>query len=122
MPINKLSDLMVWNRAMELVVAVYEIVAGLSANERYGLASQLRRAAVSNPSNIAEGWGYGRTGRYIHHLRIARGSGCELVTQLELCKRLKLLRADQVAATVEQLNEVGRMISGLIRSLELTNR
>jgi four helix bundle protein len=122
MPINKLSDLMVWNRAMELVVAVYEIVAGLSANERYGLASQFRRAAVSIPSNIAEGWGYGRTGRYIHHLRIARGSGCELVTQLELCKRLKLLRADQVDATVEQLNEVGRMISGLIRSLELTNR
>jgi four helix bundle protein len=118
MSINSVSDLVVWNRSMELAKNVYELVAHLPSDERFGLTSQLRRAAVSIPSNVAEGWGYGRTGKYVHHLRLARGSGCELNTQLELSERLGLLRSEQVAPILHQANEVGRMLSGPIRSLE----
>jgi len=118
MPIHTVHELVVWNRSMELVQSVYQVVANFSDDERFGLTSQLRRAAVSIPSNIAEGWGYGRTGRYVHHLRIARGSGCELTTQLELAIRLSLARAEVLNPTLDQANEVGRMLSGLIRSLE----
>lgn len=103
---------------MKLAESVYSLVAGFPADERYGLTSQLRRAAVSIPSNIAEGWGYGRTGRYIHHLRIARGSEHELITQLELSARLGLARTEHVAPILNQATEVGRMLTGLIRSLE----
>jgi four helix bundle protein len=103
---------------MELAKSVYELATLLPADERFGLVSQLRRAAVSIPSNVAEGWGYGRTGKYVYHLRLARGSGCELNTQLELSERLGLLRSDQVGPIRDQTNEVGRMLSGLIRSLE----
>jgi four helix bundle protein len=118
MAIKSVSDLAVWNRSMELAKGVYQLATHLPADERFGIVSQLRRAAVSIPSNIAEGWGYGRTGKYVHHLRIARGSGCELNTQLELSVRLGLLRIDQVEPILNQANEVGRMLSGLIRSLE----
>ena len=118
MPIKSVSELVVWNQSMELAKRVYELVAHLPPEERFGLVSQLRRAAVSIPSNVAEGWGYGRTGKYVHHLRIARGSGCELNTQLELSQRLGLLRTEQVAPILAQANAVGRMLSGLIRSLE----
>lgn len=103
---------------MELAKNVYKLAEHLPADERFGLVSQLRRAAVSIPSNVAEGWGYGRTGKYVHHLRIARGSECELVTQLELSEGLGLLRTEQVTPIRDQANEVGRMLSGLIRSLE----
>ena len=105
---------------MELAQSIYKLVSGFSDDEKFGLTSQLRRAAVSIPSNIAEGWGYGRTRRYIHHLRIARGSESELITQLELAIRLNLARAEMVKPALDQANEVGRMLTGLIRSLETT--
>ena len=72
---------------------------------------------VSIPSNIAEGSGYGLNKRYVHHLRIARGSEAELQTQLELAGRLKFATAEQVRATNAKASEVGRMLNGLISSL-----
>ena len=118
MPIQSVKDLVVWSRAMDLTQMVYELVVHLPANERFGLSNQVRRAAVSIPSNIAEGWGYGKTGKYVHHLRIARGSECELRTQLELAHRLGLVDASSVVPILETAAEVGRMLSALIQSLE----
>ena len=103
---------------MELAERVYVLTLDFPSTERFGLSSQVRRAAVSVPSNIAEGWGYGKTGRYVHHLRIARASECELRTQLELACRLRLIEASSVAPTLDMAAEVGRMLSALIRSLE----
>ena len=109
MPIQSVKDLVVWNRAMDLAQMVYELAVQLPANERFGLSSQVRRAAVSIPANVAEGWGYGKTGKYVHHLRIARGSECELRTQLELARRLGLVDATSVVPILEAASEVGRM-------------
>ena len=90
---------------MDLAQMVYELVVTLCLpDERFGLSSQVRRAAVSIPSNIAEGWGYGKTGKYVHHLRIARGSECELRTQLELAHPPRLARASSVVPILERAN------------------
>ncbi len=103
---------------MALAGEIYALVKTFTRDERFGLASQLRRAAVSIPSNIAEGWGYGRTGRYVHHLRIARGSGHELATQLRLAISLGIAPANQIQPALDHAVRVGRMLSALIRSLE----
>jgi four helix bundle protein len=77
---------------MDLTVLIYEVVTRLPSDERYGLSSQMRRAGVSIPSNIAEGHSCGEDGRYLHHVRVALGSTGELSTELELVARLKLFR------------------------------
>jgi four helix bundle protein len=82
--VNSYKDLLVWQRGMDLVVTVYQITARLPASEQFGLISQMRRSAISVPSNIAEGYGRQATGEYRHHLSIARGSLLELETQLVL--------------------------------------
>ena|SRR6476660_1342633 len=118
MSIKSYRDLEVWRRSIELAEKIYSVVRQLPPDERFGLSSQMRRASVSVPSNIAEGSGYGTTRRYVHHLRIAAGSNCELQTQLTLSARLRLLEPAQVDALLNQSNEIGRMLSGLIRSLQ----
>ena len=88
-------DLVVWQRAMQLVVAVYEITGQFPPEERFGLTSQMRRAAVSIPSNIAEGYQRHSRKEYVHFLTIAFASGAELETHVELSKRLpQLLKLD----------------------------
>jgi len=82
-------DLDVWNRAMELVVACYRVTGEFPRTEELGLKAQLRRAATSVPSNIAEGHGRSSTGAYLRHLSIAHGSLMELETQLDIARRLK---------------------------------
>jgi four helix bundle protein len=118
MAIRSFRDLEVWQLSMQLAEAVYALVRRFPSDERFGLASQLKRSAVLIPSNIAEGAGYGRNRRYIHHLRIALGSEAELQTQLELAQRLNLVTPAQVQALIERASEVGRMLNGLLRSLE----
>ena len=117
MRINSYRDLVVWQLSMALAEGVYRLVARFPAEERFGLALQLRRVAVSIPSNIAEGSNYGANRQYRHHLRIALGSEGELQTQLELSKRLKLAPSAEVRPLIEQASEVGRMLNGLIKSL-----
>lgn len=107
-------DLHVWQRAMELSEATYIIARNLPPYETYGLAQQLRRSAVSVASNIAEGHGRLHRGDYLHHLSISRGSLAELQTQLELARRL---HAAQVERTQSLGNEVGRILSRLIKQL-----
>lgn len=101
---------------MELAEAVYRAAAALPDTERFGLANQLRRAAVSIPSNIAEGHARQARADYLRLLRIARGSVAEVSTQLELAERIGILSADaQLRALV---SEEGRILQALIRSLE----
>lgn len=110
-------DLLVWQKAMGLVEQIYEVTTRFPESERYGLTNQLRRAAVSIPSNIAEG--HGRSGKdYGRFLTISRGSLAELETQLELSVRLNFISRDDIRQTWQLSQEVGRMLTGLHKSLQ----
>jgi four helix bundle protein len=114
--IQSFRDLTVWQKAMELAERVYSETEGLPRSEIYGLTSQIRRAAVSIPSNIAEGKAISGRG-YLHHIRIALGSEAELQTQIELAVRLKLLDRTNANRLLSDTSEVGRMLSSLLKSL-----
>jgi four helix bundle protein len=115
--IRSFRDLRAWNAAMDLVLTTYGLVRKLPASERFALGEQLRRAAISIPSNIAEGHAGGPRGRYLHHVRIAVGSLAELDTQLEIGRRLKILASDDLSRVVEQLTETRQLLHALVRAL-----
>jgi four helix bundle protein len=110
-------ELIVWQKAVDLVVAFYKLTKSFPKTEVYGLASQMQRAAVSVPSNIAEGHGLKQTRAYARHLAIANGSLTELETQLEISRRIGYLTAES-ELLMNQAAEVGRMLAGLRRSLQ----
>lgn len=112
------KDLLVWQKAYQLCLAVYRATKGYPHEERYGLTSQIRRAAVSVPSNIAEGYGRKTTLDYIRFLYIAYGSNCELETQLLISGDLGYLEAVTRDALLDETSEVERMLKALIKSLE----
>jgi four helix bundle protein len=110
-------DLVAWKKSMNLAEAVYRATADYPLEERYGLTAQMRRAAVSIPSNVAEGQGRRSTDEeFARFLRIALGSNCELDTQLELSRRLGLIQPAAADHLRPQIEEVGRLVSGLLRS------
>src|SRR5215207_6481183 len=110
-------DLVAWQKSMTLAEAVYRETAAFPIEERYGLTTQMRRAAVSIPSNIAEGQGRRSSDEeFARFLRIALGSNCELDTQLELARRLGLISPASADRVRPQVEEVGRVVSGLLRS------
>lgn len=109
-------DLVAWQRAMEVAEAVYLLTSTLPESERFGLASQMRRAAVSVPSNIAEGHARQSPQDFIRFLRIARGSLAELGTQYEVAVRVRLLADD--AQFTALIQEEAKILGGLIRALE----
>jgi four helix bundle protein len=115
--IRSFTDLRVWSEAMDLVEHCYSLSSGFPRDEMYGLTSQLRRAAVSMPANIAEGYGRENTGSYVPFLRIAQGSLRELQTHLLLAQRLKFGIPEQISEALTRCETVGKMLSGLIRSL-----
>ncbi len=117
MAVKNYSELIVWQRAVDLVEAIYKSTQVFPREDLYGLTSQLRRAVVSIPSNIAEGQGRGPTKEFTHHLAIAYGSLCEAQTQLLIAKRLGYIADNQYAALFEHSQEVGRLLNGLINSL-----
>lgn len=117
MPIQTYRDLEVWQQAMTLVERCYGETRRFPPDERFGLTSQLRRAAISIPSNIAEGASRLTTNAYIHHLGIARGSLSELETCTEISLRLSYMSERQASALMEQCGTVGRLLNGLLRSL-----
>jgi four helix bundle protein len=110
-------DLEAWQASMDLVLATYALVRKLPAGEQFELARQMRRAAVSIPSNIAEGHAGGKAGRYLHHLLIAVGSLAELDTQIEVSVRLSLLSPDDIKETRVHLVRARQLLSGLTRSM-----
>jgi four helix bundle protein len=111
-------DLVVWQKAMELVTAVYRVTRDWPHEEQYGLTSQVRRAAVAIPSNVAEG--HCRSGRreFAHHVSIAYGSLCELETQLLIAEDLDYGDAEATESLMDRIAEVRRLASGLLRSLQ----
>ena len=114
--IQTFRDLTVWQKAMELAVRVYAASETLPRSEVYGLTSQIHRAVVSIPSNIAEGKAIGGQS-YRRHLKIAIGSESELQTQIELARRLKMLNDLEARSLMEQTSEVGRILAALLKSL-----
>ena len=108
-------QLKAWNSAQDLAVATYRVTRGLPARERYLLGDQMRRAAVSIASNIAEGSGRGTDREFAHFLRIARGSLQELQTQLGIAAELELLDSDAVAELEACAAQTGRLLFGLLR-------
>jgi len=102
---------------MDLVVAIYHITASFPREERYSLVDQLRRAAVSVPSNIAEGHGRSRTGDYLRHLSVAVGSLSEVETQIQIARRLEYIGDDDQSRLLDSCNSIAKMLGGLIRSL-----
>ena len=112
------QDLVVWQKAMELVTAVYQITRDWPHEEQYGLISQVRRAAVAIPSNLAEG--HGRSGRreFAHHVSVAYGSLCELETQLLIAERLGYSDAEATEFLMNRIADVRRLTNGLLRSLQ----
>jgi len=113
----KYSDLQIWQKAMDLVTEVYQVTHSFPAEERFGLATQLQRAAVSIPSNIAEGHGRKATKVFINHLSIANGSLMELETQVQIAKRLGYLETTTVDSILIKTGELGRMLHGWQNSL-----
>ena len=114
--IKTYRDLIAWQKAMELVKTVYRLTAKMPESERFGLTTQMRRAAVSIPSNIAEGYARQTTADYIKFLRMARGSMAELSTQIEIAIGLTMLSLNQ--QLTDLLAETDRVLQGLIRSLQ----
>ncbi len=116
-PIRSHRNLIVWQKAMDLVVRVYRATETLPKAEIYGLTSQIRRAVTSIPANIAEGQGRRLPKEFVYFLANARGSLWELDTHLESATRLRYLTPDKHEELRTQLDEVGRMLNGLMRSV-----
>ena len=102
---------------MDLVEKVYRLTAGFPLSEQWGLTAQMRRAVISVPSNIAEGYGRQATGEYRHHLSIGRGSLLELETQVLLGKRLKYLQPSETDSVITEVEQISKMLATLISKL-----
>lgn len=110
-------ELVVWQRALQLSIAIYKLTKDFPREELYGLTAQIRRAAISVPSNIAEGQGRGSTGEFRQFLGIARGSNFELQTQLEIARALKLGDQNAIDHAEGLSHEVGKMLYGMLESI-----
>jgi four helix bundle protein len=112
------KELITWQKGMLLAKELYKITEMLPKEERFGLIDQLRRAGVSIPSNIAEGYGRESKNEYIRFLRIARGSLYEIETQLHLCISIGLLLKSQTADAFSLCSEIGKMLTATIRTIQ----
>jgi four helix bundle protein len=111
-------DLIVWQKSMNLVTLIYNLVLELPENEIYGLTPQIKRSAISIPSNIAEGYGRNYRKDYLRFLQIARGSLFENQTQLEIAVNLDFIKAENLEEIKELSTEVEKMLNSLIKKLE----
>ena len=111
-------DLKVWKKSMDLVEQIYAVSLRFPRDERFGLTAQIRRAAVSVPSNIGEGSRRKKRNVFLNHLDIAPGSQAEVEVQLEIAHRLRFLPAAEYKRIQTAVEEIGRMLNGLIMSLQ----
>jgi four helix bundle protein len=112
------KELVVWQRAVQLSLAVYKLTASFPESERFGLTNQMRRASVSIASNIAEGYGKSTRGEYVQFLGHARGSDCELQTQFIISESLGFGSAQLRTSAVELCDEVSRMLVSMMNKLK----
>ena len=122
MQVKTYQQLIAWQKAIALVTYIYSVTSKFPRDEIYGLTSQLRRAAVSIPSNIAEGQGRATKGEFIQFLCHARGSLYELETQIMIGRNLTYLTPEQAESLSGSITELGRILNGLITSLQKPNR
>ena len=115
---HQFEKLKIWQKAMDIAVHVYEISSLLPNDEKFNLIHQIKKCAVSIPSNIAEGSGRNSEKEFMHFLGIANGSTFELITQLILAKRLKLVSEDLIQPTINELVEVSNMNFSFQRTLK----
>ena len=118
MSIQSYRQLKVWQRAMDLAEQCYTVTRPYPVEERYSLVSQIRRAAVSIPANIAEGQGRSHTKEFLNHLSMARGSLMEVETLLQLSLRVGFLSEESLTSLLDVSAEVSRMLTGLRHALE----
>ena len=112
------KDLIAWKKGMELVTSIYDATETFPSHEQFGLTSQLRRASVSVPSNIAEGKAHYSNREFVRFLRHARGSLAEIETQVLIAQQRRYLSNPAAEKLSQQLDELGRILSGLINSLK----
>ena len=115
--VNSFRDLRVWQAGMELVESVYQLTQNFPSNEIYGLTSQLRRSAVSVPSNIAEGHTRESTKEYLHHLSMAQASLAEIQTQIEIAGRLKYVATENMNQLLQQCVSLSKQLFALRNAL-----
>ena len=118
MKIVSYKDLIVWQKAMAMVEIVYNLTQKMPKEELFSLTNQIRRAAISVPSNIAEGFGRQSKKEYQQFLSIANGSVCEIETQLLLCVRIGYLTEENTKDTFQLLSEIGKMITAIKQKLK----
>ena len=118
MSVQHYRQLIVWQKALDLAVECYQATKTFPSEERFGLISQIRRAAVSVPANIAEGQGRSHTKEFLNHVSMARGSLLELETLLQLSQRVGFLSQEALDLLLTSSAEVSRMLSGLRNALE----
>ncbi len=111
------KDLDAWKKSLALVISIYEIASSFPKEEVYGLTSQIKRAIVSIPSNIAEGAARNHKKEFIQFLYIALGSGAELDTQLIIANKLGFISQEKLDELIDELNTISKMIQGLIKSI-----
>jgi four helix bundle protein len=111
-------ELEVWQKSFNLVTKIYKLTGRLPKQEQYGLASQIQRSAVSIPSNIAEGWGRGKTREYIQFLQVARGSLMELETHLVIAQKPNYIKPENLSENQQEIESIGRMLNRLVQSLK----
>jgi four helix bundle protein len=116
--VQSFRDLVVWQRSLQTAVSVYRLTQKFPREEMYGLTSQMRRAAVSVPSNIAEGHGRLSTGEYRQFLGVAKGSNFELQTQLEIARALGIGDSKLIDETENLSHQVGKMIYGVLEGIK----
>jgi four helix bundle protein len=116
--VRSYQDLIAWRKAMSLVIEVYKSTANFPRHEIYGLSSQLRRAAVSIPSNVAEGHGRATSGEFVQFLCHARGSLCEVETQVIIARELAYITGEQEHLLTAKTDQLGRVLQGLIASIQ----
>jgi four helix bundle protein len=117
---HNFKELKVWQKSMDLAIAIYKVIASLPSDEKYGLVSQMKRCAISISSNIAEGSGRGSSAQFKYFLSISQGSAFELETQLILAKRLELLDDTFATDLIDRTIEIQKMVCALER--KLTNK
>jgi four helix bundle protein len=115
--VKSYKELEVWQRSISLVEAVYKLAKTFPADERFGLVSQVQRAAVSIPANIAEGWARGSTKEYIQFLKIARGSLMEVETHIIVATKLKYIGEAETERLAADIESIGMMLNRLIQRL-----
>ena len=118
--VKSYKNLIVWQKSMDLVIDIYKLVKKLPKEETYSLSDQMRRAVVSIPSNIAEGYARKTTKEYLKFLSIANGSRTELETQLIICNKIGYLNEKEIEVAMQKSTEIGKMISTI--AFKLTNK